>query len=73
VAGTPILAKVSHPEGTIYDTYLNHMGHIMKFLKPQGYIWGKKKLCLSNKHLVIFWVISIGHAYNFVFPIVTHD
>jgi len=31
----------------------------------------KKNLCLSNKHLVIFWVISIGHAYNFLFPIVT--
>jgi hypothetical protein len=44
----------------------------MKFIKPQGYIW-EKKLCLSNKHLVISWVISIGHAYNFVFPIVTHD
>jgi len=28
-----------------------------------------KKLCLSNKHLVILWVISIGYAYNFVFPI----
>jgi hypothetical protein len=44
----------------------------MKFIKPQGYIW-EKNLCLSNKHLVIFWVISIGHTYNFVFPIVTRD
>jgi hypothetical protein len=43
----------------------------MKFIKP---LMGRKKnLCLSNKHFVIFWVISIGHAYNFVFPIVTHD
>jgi hypothetical protein len=33
----------------------------------------EEKLCLSNKHLVIFWVISIDYAYNFVFPIVTHD
>jgi hypothetical protein len=63
---------LNHPQGTISDTYSNHRGHIMKFIKPQGYIW-EKKLCLSNKHLFIFWVISIGHAYNFVFLIVTHD
>jgi hypothetical protein len=61
-----------HPQCTISDTYSNYRGWIMKFIKPQGNIW-EKKLCLSNKHLVIFWVISIGHAYNFVFPIVTHD
>jgi len=57
--------------------------HFWYLFKPQGahheiykttwvYI-GKKKLYLSNKHLVIFWVISIGHTYNFVFPIVIHD
>jgi hypothetical protein len=62
----------SHPQGIISDTYSNYRRHIMKFIKPQEYILEKKKLCLSNKHLVIFWVISIGHAYNFVFPIVTH-
>jgi hypothetical protein len=48
------------------------MGHIMKCIKPQEYIL-EKKLCLSNKHLVIFWVISICHADYFVFPIVTQD
>jgi hypothetical protein len=42
----------------------------MKCVKPQGYLL-EKKLCLSNKHLVIFWIISIGHADDFVFPIVT--
>jgi hypothetical protein len=72
-AATPILAK-GVAQGTIFDTYSNHRGHIMKFIKPHGvYIRKKKNLCLSNKHLIIFWVISIGHAYNFVFPIVTHD
>jgi hypothetical protein len=62
------LGWLSHPQGTISDTYSKHREHIMKFIKPQGYIW-EKKLCLSNKHLVILWVISIGYAYNFVFPI----
>jgi hypothetical protein len=42
----------------------------MKYIKPQEYTLGFK-LCLSNKHLVIFWVISIGHADYFMFPIVT--
>jgi hypothetical protein len=41
--------------------------------KTTGVYIGKKKLCLSNKHLVIFWVKSIGYADNFVFPIVTQD
>jgi hypothetical protein len=59
-------------QGTISDIYSNHRKHFMKYIKPQGYIL-KNKLCLSNKHLAIFWVILIGHAYNFVFPIVTHD
>jgi hypothetical protein len=44
-----------------------------KIYKTTGVYIEKKKLYLSNKHLVIFWVISIGHAYNFVFPIVTCD
>jgi hypothetical protein len=44
----------------------------MKCIKPHGYILGKK-LCLSNKHLVIFWIISIGHADYFVFSIVKQD
>jgi len=28
-------------QGTIFDTLSNHMGHIIKFIKPQGYIWKK--------------------------------
>jgi hypothetical protein len=64
---------LSYLQGIISNTYSNHRGHIMKFIKPQWYILEKKNMCLSNKHLVIFWVISIGHAYNFVFSIVTHD
>jgi hypothetical protein len=41
VAATPILAK-GVAQGTISDTYSNHMGHIMKFIKSQEYIWEKK-------------------------------
>jgi hypothetical protein len=37
----------------------------MKYIKLQGYTLGKK-MCLSNKHLIIFWVISIGHADYYV-------
>jgi len=33
----------SYPQGTISYTYSNHRGHIMKFIKPQGYKWKKKK------------------------------
>jgi hypothetical protein len=33
---------LSHPQGTISDTYSNHKGHMMKFIKPQGYILEKK-------------------------------
>jgi len=58
ISATPILAK-EVAQGIISDTYSNHRGIYLK----------KKKLCLSNKHLVIFWVISIGHAYNLCFKL----
>jgi hypothetical protein len=70
----PHFGQGSHPQDTTSYTYSNHKRHIMKFIKSQGYILGKKN-CVINwpKNLVIFWIISIGHVYNFVFPIVTHD
>jgi hypothetical protein len=71
---------------TICDIITKLMYHFWHLLKPQEahhkiykttrvYIEKKKKkkLCLRHKHLVIFWVISIGHADYFVFPIVTQD
>jgi hypothetical protein len=72
VSVTPIWAK-GVAQGTISDTYSNHMGAHHEIYKTTGVYIGKKKLCLSNKHLVIFWVKSIGYADNFVFPIVTQD
>jgi hypothetical protein len=58
---------------TMCDIFIKLRYHLWYLFKPQGahlemykttgvYIGKKKKMCLSNKHLVIFWVISIGHA-----------
>jgi len=33
---------LSHPQDIISDTYSNHREHIMKFIKPQGYILERK-------------------------------
>jgi len=64
---------VAEPPSRYHFWYLfKTQGAHHEIYKTTGVYMGKK-LCLSNKHLVILWVISIGYAYNFVFPIITHD
>jgi hypothetical protein len=55
VSVTPIWAK-GVAQGTISDTYSNHMGAHHEIYKTTWVYIGKKKLCLSNK--------TFGHFFR---------